>query len=234
MWTANVIVRNKISRCIWPEMWHIPILLQSLGYHKFLQLCCRSQLCQEMARVSCVQLTRQPTHKVLLCHLRMGAPSISKGARAPPDSLWEKLLPCFVPFATLLRPIQCTHSRRNVELCFSSASRLHYLACPYRNRTFPSACNPIGHSKGRERTKMILCDPAFRQLSTHKSWSDRNGEAWGTAVPYTQRCLQEQKKGKTVHKTKTVFSTWQARRAFSKLFLFSYFAVFVFCVSRWE
>lgn len=81
---------------------------------------------------------------------------------------------------------------------------------------------------------MILCDPAFRQLSTHKSWSDRNGEAWGTAVPYTQRCLQEQKKGKTVHKTKTVFSTWQARRAFSKLFLFSYFAVFVFCVSRWE
>lgn len=39
-------------------MWHIPILLQSLGYHKFLQLCCRSQLRQETARISC---TANPT-----------------------------------------------------------------------------------------------------------------------------------------------------------------------------
>lgn len=34
---------------------------------------------------------------------------------------------------------------------------------------------------------MMFCDPEFRQLSTHKSWSDCNNKAWdSTALTHTE------------------------------------------------
>lgn len=67
---------------------------------------------------------------------------------------------------------------------------------------------------------MMLCDPAFKQLSTHKSWSDCNDKAWDSTVPYTQSCLQEKKAKLCIRQRQLYLARGKPDMPFSTVFIF--------------